>query len=144
MQDTIHLVCPHCDATNRLPEVRLETKPRCGRCHQTLFDGHPATLTAASFRKHLAQSDIPVLVEFWAPWCGFCRKMAPAYEEAAARLQPRVRLAKINSDRESTLAAQYGVQGLPTLVLFRGGREIARQSGAMTADQIVAWTRAHA
>lgn len=141
MAEALHLVCPHCHSTNRVPAARLHEGPRCGQCHLALFDGHPAVLTQANFAKHLAQNDIPVVVDFWAPWCGPCRTMAPVFEQAAAQLQPQVRLAKVNTEEEQALAQQYEIRSIPTLALFKGGREVARQAGAMPLPALLAWIK---
>lgn len=143
MSNPLHIVCPHCEAVNRVPSGRLEAKPTCGRCHQPLFSGQPAALNEAGFRKHLARNDIPVLVDFWAPWCAPCRMMAPEFAKAAAQLEPRVRLVKIDTESESALGAGYNIRSIPTLALFRGGREVARQAGATNSSSIVQWVASH-
>ncbi len=142
MTDPIHIVCPHCQSINRVPSAKLVDQPRCGRCQRALFAGEPIELTTATFPRHLQRNDIPVLVDFWAPWCGPCKMMAPQFQRAAQLLEPRVRLAKVNTETEPSLAAQFTVRSIPTLVWFQGGREIARQSGAMSAQDIVRWVAA--
>jgi len=139
MSDSLHIVCPHCHTTNRVPADKLAAHGNCGRCKQPLFDGHPATLTEANYARHLEQSDIPVVVDFWAPWCGPCKIFAPVFERAAAQLEPRVRLAKIDTQTEHALAARFGIRSIPTLAIYHHGREIARQAGAMNLNGFVRW-----
>jgi len=144
MSDSLHLVCPHCHSINRVPAARLGEQPNCGQCHQPIFAHQPLDLTSSTFTRYINKNDVPVLVDFWAPWCGPCKMMAPAFKEAAALLEPHVRLAKVNTDVEQTLGAQYRIRSIPTLILFKGGRELARQAGAMTTQDIVRWTRSQA
>lgn len=139
MSESIHLVCPQCEAVNRIPTNRLNDGPKCGKCRQPLFTGQPVELTASDFQKHIQHNDIPVLVDFWAPWCGPCKMMAPQFAQAAAQLEPLVRFAKVNTDAEQAIGAQYGIRSIPTLVLFRNGKEVARQAGAMSTADIVRW-----
>jgi thioredoxin 2 len=136
-----HLVCPHCAAVNRVPLDRPATAARCGKCHAALFDGHPAEVDEAGFEAHLRGNEIPVLVDIWAPWCGPCRMMAPAFERAAQELEPGVRLLKLNADEAPQVTASLGVRGIPAMFLFRGGRVIANTAGAMDAGSIVKWVR---
>ncbi|HEY5994100.1 MAG TPA: thioredoxin TrxC [Gallionellaceae bacterium] len=137
-----HIVCPHCAAVNRVPAEKLGENPVCGKCKQALFTAHPVELTAANFSQHIARSDVPVLVDFWAPWCGPCRMMAPAFVQAAGMLEPEMRLAKLNTEEAQELAARYNIRSIPTLALFKNGVEVARQAGAMDANNIVRWARA--
>lgn len=141
MSESKHIVCPHCHAVNRVPTEKLAAQPACGKCKQSLFTAHPVALDDSNFAQHIARSDIPVLVDFWAPWCAPCRMMAPAFEQAAQRLEPDIRLAKLDTEASQRIAAQYNIRSIPTLALFKGGKEIARQAGAMDAAGILAWVK---
>ena len=143
MNDSTHVVCPSCNAVNRLPAERLAAQPKCGKCGERIFAGHPTELTDATFQQHVGRNDIPVVVDFWAPWCGPCKMMAPAFEQAAAELEPGVRLAKLNTDTAQGTAARFNIRSIPTIALFQNGQEVARQAGAMGAADIVRWVKAN-
>jgi thioredoxin 2 len=141
MSDSLIVVCPHCHAANRVPESRLGDGATCGKCKAALFAGKPVELDQASFDKHATRSDLPLVVDFWAPWCGPCRMMAPAFAQAAQTLEPRYRLAKVNTEVEQGLAGRFGIRSIPTVAVFKNGREIARQAGAMDAGALTRWIR---
>ena len=135
------IACPACAGLNRVPGAKLGAGGKCGKCHSPLFTAHPVTLTAANFAAHSVKSDIPLLVDFWASWCGPCLQMAPAFEAAAAQLEPHVRLGKLDTEAQQAIAGRYQISSIPTLAVFLKGREIARKSGAMPTGAIVSWVR---
>jgi len=141
MSQPLHVVCPRCDAVNRVPPERLATEAKCGKCHSPLFAATPLALDEGRFGKHLERSDLPLVVDFWAPWCGPCRMMAPVFEAAARRLEPRARLIKVNTEEAQGLAMRYGIRSIPTLAIFKNGKEVARTSGAMDLGTLENWVR---
>jgi len=141
MTDPLHIVCPACDAVNRVPRAKLGDGAKCGKCAEPLFRYAPLPLDTARFERHVSRSDLPLLVDFWAPWCGPCQMMAPAFEEAARQLEPEVRLIKVNTEEAPQLAARFGIRSIPTLMLMQSGREKARISGAMDPKSLITWTR---
>ena len=143
MSESLIVVCPHCATPNRVAAQRLVDHGTCGRCKGALFEGHPLELNSGNFDAHIGRSELPIVVDFWAPWCGPCRSMAPAFEQVARDLEPTIRLAKLNTENEPQLASRFAIRSIPTLAIFRGGREIARQSGAMDAGGLTRWIRSH-
>lgn len=135
----MELVCPHCGAVNRLPPERLGQHPKCGRCGAEVLPAHPVELDATSFDKFISRNGLPVLVDFWAPWCGPCKMFAPTFSQLARHYVQQVRFAKVNTEVEQALSARYGIRSIPTLALFREGRELDRVAGALEAPQLQAW-----
>lgn len=138
-----HIVCPHCNSINRVPESRITEGPLCGECRSPLLNATPIDLDQSNFSQHIEHNDLPVVVDFWAPWCGPCKSMAPVYAQAAKQFGSRMRFAKVNTQDHPGLAGRYGIRGVPTMILFRQGREVDRVTGAMQAQQLSAWVQQH-
>lgn len=142
MTDSLIIPCPHCHGLNRIPAARLGDAPRCGRCKGAVLPGQPFAVDGTGFAAQL-RGDLPLLLDVWADWCGPCKAFAPVFDQAARQLSGRVRLAKLDSEAEPQLAGQLGIRSIPSLILFKDGREVARQSGAMALPQLLAWLRQH-
>ena len=139
MSQSRHVVCPHGEAVNRIPANRLDQQPRCGKCREPLFTGAPVELNDGNFSRHVSRSDLPLVVDFWASWCAPCKMMEPHFKATAARMEPNLRFAKVNTEQAQQTAARYAIRSIPTVALFRNGREIARQAGAMDARALTSW-----
>ena len=138
------VVCPSCATINRIPPDKPAAAAKCGKCHQPLFSGEPIELDSANFTRHVERNTVPLVVDFWAEWCGPCKMMAPEFAKAASELEPEVRMAKLDTEAAQEIAQSYGIRSIPTMILFKNGKEAMRQSGAMRASQIVQWVRAYA
>lgn len=143
MSDSLHVACPHCNTTNRVARARLEDGAVCGQCKRPLLEGRPLELDERNFDAQVKATDLPVVVDFWAGWCAPCRMMAPAFEQAAAELAPRIRLAKLDTEAAPAIASRFAIRSIPTLIAFRNGREVARMSGAVGLAQLKQWIAAH-
>ena len=143
MTDPIHITCPACQAKNRIPAARLAARPNCGACKAALFPDAPFELDEAKLNRHLKNDDLPLLVDFWAPWCGPCKMMAPMFAEASKQMSPQLRFAKLDTEQNQNVGGRFQIRGIPLIILFDRGKEVARQAGAMNTGQIVGWVRQH-
>lgn len=139
MSEFTHIVCPHCNGTNRIPSGKTPDEAKCGRCKQSILDTKPINLTTENFQQHLQKNDIPVIIDFWAPWCGPCKMMGPNFEQASQNFRARVRFAKVNTEEQQSLGAHFNIRSIPTLILFKQGKEVDRLSGALDANQLITW-----
>jgi len=143
MSEFTHIVCPYCNGTNRLPSDNIKEEAKCGRCKKNIFDTKPIELTTENISQHLEKNDIPVMVDFWAPWCGPCKTMGPNFEQASRDFKTKVRFAKINTEDQQSLGGHYNIRSIPTLVLFKKGKEVDRISGALDANALISWIKGH-
>jgi thioredoxin 2 len=141
MSEFTHIVCPHCDGTNRIPSGTVPKEAKCGRCKQSILDTKPIELSTQNIQQHLQKNDIPVIIDFWAPWCGPCKTMGPNFEQASRNFRAEVRFAKINTEDQQSLGAQFNIRSIPTLILFKNGKEVDRVSGVLEASQLTSWIR---
>ena len=141
--ELVHITCPHCGATNRLLNSKLAQHPKCGKCHQILFTGKPLELTSKNFSKVINITSIPIIVDFWAPWCGPCKMMAPIFEKVSAIIEPRAQLSKLNTELSQDIASRFGIRSIPTLMVFKNGKEVSRQAGAMDQENLVRFIEAN-
>ena len=139
MSEFTHIVCPHCNGTNRIPSGKTLDEAKCGRGKQSILDTKPINLTTENFQQHLQKNDIPVIIDFWAPWCGPCKMMGPNFEQASQNFRARVRFAKVNTEEQQSLGAHFNIRSIPTLILFKQGKEVDRLSGALDANQLITW-----
>lgn len=139
MSDSLHICCPDCGGINRVPSARVTSGPNCGKCKAALISGYPVNLTQNSFLRYVQKNDLPVVVDFWAPWCGPCGTMAPFFEQAATDMKSKALFAKLNTEQHQAIGAQYNIRSIPTLIVFKNGREVARQAGAMDATSLKKW-----
>jgi len=135
----IHVVCPHCGGINRLPSERLGEKPSCGKCHKPVLDGVPLNLNSGNFDRFISKNDMPVVVDFWAAWCGPCKMMAPVFSQVASEMVTKVRFAKVDTEQAQDIAARYNIRSIPTMIMFKGGKEVDRVSGAMDQNGLRRW-----
>lgn len=141
MSDSVNIVCPQCSAVNRVPTNKLKVGPKCGKCKSAVLNGVPVDLGAANFQQHISRNDLPVVVDFWASWCGPCKAMAPVFSQVAHELATNARFARVNTEQEQGIAGQFQIRSIPTLILFKNGQEVSRQSGALNAQTLTNWVK---